>query len=80
MKPIGIIRKLDDLGRITIPMELRKNFNLKKFTPMEILADKEGITIRKYEPCCTFCGNEKDIRLYKNKFVCQKCIQNLKIN
>lgn len=78
MKAVGIIRKLDNLGRLTIPSELRKSFNLEEFTPMEIFADDKGIFVKKYEKTCTFCGGEEDIILHRNKHICRNCIESLK--
>lgn len=78
MKATGIVRKVDELGRIVIPIELRRNLNIKIHDPIEIYVDEDYIMLRKYEPACIFCGSAKDIRTIHGKNVCAKCIAELK--
>lgn len=77
MKSTGIIRPLDELGRIVIPMEMRKNLSIGPKAPLEIFVEGSQIILRKYEPCCVFCGSENDNVLLNNKRVCKSCIEKL---
>lgn len=78
MKATGIVRKVDELGRIVLPMELRRTLNIGKEDPVEIFVDEESIVLRKYEPACVFCGDAKDVRNIKGKNVCKKCLDEMK--
>lgn len=77
MKSTGILRSIDKLGRIVIPMELRKVLELNVADSMEIFTDGEGIVLRKYSPCCTFCGEAMEVVDYKSKKVCKKCLKEM---
>lgn len=78
MKATGIVRKVDDLGRIVLPMELRRTLNIGKEDPVEIFVDEESIVLRKYEPACVFCGDARDVKNIKGKNVCKKCLDEMK--
>ncbi len=73
MKSTGIVRRVDELGRIVIPIELRNKFNISEKDPIEIYVDGSSIILKKYEPNCIFCGNSKNLIQYKDKLVCTKC-------
>ncbi|MFW5998899.1 MAG: AbrB/MazE/SpoVT family DNA-binding domain-containing protein [Halanaerobiaceae bacterium] len=75
MKSTGIVRKIDDLGRMVIPKELRKTMNINKKDPMEIFVDNDKIILQKYEPGCIFCGDIENTIDYKGKIVCQECLE-----
>ena len=77
LKNTGIVRKLDELGRITLPIELRRNLNIEEKDPIEITLEGDTIVLRKYEPCCIFCGSAENNVLLNNKRVCRKCIEKL---
>lgn len=77
MKSTGIIRKMDELGRIVIPMELRNKFDIVEKDPIEIYVDNSSIILKKYEPNCVFCGNSKNLITYKDKLICKKCLQDI---
>lgn len=77
MKSIGIVRKLDNLGRIVLPIELRKTLHYADNEALEIFTEGDSIVLRKYETSCIFCGSSKNITSFKNKCVCQKCIEKL---
>ena len=77
MKSIGIVRKLDELGRVVIPIELRRTFNIAEKDSLEIFVDGDQIILRKYEPACVFCGSANDITHFKGKNVCQDCIDSM---
>ncbi len=78
MKATGIVRKLDQLGRIVIPKELRSTFDLKETDPIEIFVEGEDIVLRKYQPACIFCNEATDITQFEGKNVCKKCLTKIK--
>lgn len=78
MKSTGIVRKVDELGRIVLPMELRRTLDIAEKDGMEIYVDGSSIVIKKYSPACTFCGEAKDVSVYKEKNICKSCMKELK--
>ncbi|MFL0197313.1 AbrB/MazE/SpoVT family DNA-binding domain-containing protein [Clostridium sp. WILCCON 0269] len=78
MKSTGIVRKVDQLGRVVLPKELRKRFDMPGGTPLEMGVNGDEIILGKYKPACVFCGGTKDVVKYKDKNVCHKCLDNLK--
>jgi len=79
LKSIGIVRKVDDLGRIVIPKEIRKTFKINEDDPMEIFTDEDMIIFKKYNAMCVFCGSKEDLGLFKDKSVCPKCFKELEV-
>ncbi|MGM0471582.1 MAG: AbrB/MazE/SpoVT family DNA-binding domain-containing protein [Bacillota bacterium] len=77
MKATGIVRKIDELGRIVIPIEIRRNLQLEEKDSVEIYVDDDSIIFKKYEPACIFCGEASDTTIYKGKIVCQDCIDEI---
>ena len=77
MKSTGIVRKVDELGRVVIPIEIRNKFDIAEKDPIEIYVDGSSIILKKYEPNCVFCGNTKNLISYKDRLVCSKCAQKL---
>lgn len=77
MKSLGIVRKLDKLGRISLPIELRKEFNMKENDPLEIFTEGRQIILRKYEPGCQFCGSLNDIEYIDNIHICKECAKKI---
>lgn len=77
MKSVGIVRKIDELGRIVLPIELRRTLDLKEKDSVEITAEGESIVLRKYQPNCIFCENSKNLIEYKGKLVCSRCVASL---
>lgn len=73
IKSTGIIRKVDELGRIVIPMELRNKLGIQEKDPLEIFVDGSSIILKKYNPNCIFCGSSKDLISYNNTLICAKC-------
>ncbi len=73
MKSTGIVRKLDELGRIVIPIEIRNKFDIKEKDPIEIYVEGSSIILKKHDDRCIFCGNTKDLIEYKDKLICPKC-------
>ena len=78
MKTTGVIRQLDSLGRIVLPIELRRTLDIKNKDFLEILADGNSIILRKHDPNCCFCGSSRDLTAYKDKLVCDRCLKELK--
>ncbi len=77
MKATGIVRKVDELGRIVIPIELRNKLDISIKDPIEIFVEGSSIILKKYEPNCIFCGSSKELTSYKDKLVCSKCLTKL---
>lgn len=77
MKATGIIRRVDELGRVVIPIELRNKFGITEKDPMEIYVDGSSIILKKYEPNCIFCGNSRKLIEFEGKPICKKCAENI---
>lgn len=77
IKSIGIVRKVDELGRVVLPMELRKVLNISSRDSLEIFTDGDKIVLRKYEPQCIFCGNAESVKVFKDKNVCEECLKSM---
>lgn len=73
MKSTGIVRKIDDLGRIVLPIELRRVLDIDKDASLEIYVDNESIILKKYQPACIFCGNAEEIVNFQGRNVCGEC-------
>ena len=78
LKSTGIVRKVDELGRVVIPIELRRTLNIAERDALEIYVDGEQIVLKKYEPACIFCGNAENVINYKGKNICKNCLEELK--
>lgn len=77
MKSTGIVRKLDELGRITLPIELRRNLNVNERDPLEIFVDDDKIILKKYDPSDIFTGEMDDLVEYRGKKVSKNSILEL---
>ncbi len=77
MKSTGIVRKVDELGRIVLPMEIRNTLEINPKDPLEIFVEGDKIILTKYEPCCVFCGNAENNVILGEKRVCKACIAKL---
>lgn len=77
MKSTGIVRKIDELGRIVVPRELRTTLDVGSGDPIEIFVDGEQIILKKYQPSCIFCGEAKGTINYKGKNICKSCMKEL---
>lgn len=77
MKATGIVRKVDELGRIVLPVELRRTMNIDVKDPVEIYVDGNNIILKKYSPSCLFCGQVENVISYKGKNVCHSCVEEL---
>jgi len=80
MKSTGIVRKIDELGRIVLPIELRRTLDMASNDSLEIYVDNNSIILKKYEPACIFCGNAKNITNYKGKNICSACFKEIAKN
>ncbi len=77
MKSTGIVRRIDSLGRIVLPIELRRIMDLDIKDPVEIFVDEEHIILKKYQPTCIFCNSGDDVISYKDKKICRVCLNEL---
>jgi transcriptional pleiotropic regulator of transition state genes len=77
VKSTGIVRKIDELGRIVIPKELRTTLNIEDRAPLEIFVKDNYIMLQKHEPSCVFCGSSDNISEFKGKNVCKSCINEI---
>lgn len=77
LKSTGIVRKVDELGRVVIPIELRRTLRISERDSLEIYVDGERIILKKYEPACIFCGNAENVIHFKEKIVCKNCLEEL---
>lgn len=80
MKATGIVRKVDELGRVVLPKELRDTFNIEIKDALEIFVDQEKIILKKYEPACIFCGNAGEVIRYKGKLLCSDCLTEIRLH
>lgn len=73
MKATGMTRRVDELGRVVLPIELRRTLGIAEKDPLEIFVDGDRIIFKKYEPACVFCGNDTDVQRFHGKMVCSEC-------
>ena len=78
MKSTGIVRKVDELGRIVLPIEMRRTLDIGERDALEIYVEGSSVILKKYKPSCIFCDATKDITVFKGKNVCPKCLKELK--
>ncbi|EEG76591.1 AbrB/MazE/SpoVT family DNA-binding domain-containing protein [Dethiobacter alkaliphilus] len=77
LKSTGIVRKVDELGRVVIPIELRRTLGIDIKDSLEIYVDSEKIILKKYEPACLFCGNADHVKHHKGRIVCEDCVKEM---
>ncbi len=77
IKSTGIVRKVDELGRIVLPIELRRTLDIGEKDAVEIYVEGTSIVLKKYQPSCIFCGDSKKVVDFKGKNVCSKCLREL---
>ena len=77
MKTTGIIRKVDELGRIVLPIELRRTLDIEERDEMEIYLESDRIILQKFEPSCIFCASSNRLVSFHGKNVCHECIHNI---
>lgn len=78
MKSTGIVRHIDELGRVVVPKEIRKKLGIENTDPVEIYVDGDKIILTKYHPVCHFCGSIDELAEFKGKKVCAACISELR--
>ena len=78
MKSTGMVRKVDELGRIVLPAEIRQNLDIQVKDAIEIFTEGERIVLQKYQPSCIFCNNVDNVVYFQEKRVCNECIAKLK--
>ena len=78
MRSTGIVRMVDQLGRIVLPIELRKSMDIKEKDPLEIFTDDDRIILTKYNPACVFCNNADNIVYFNGKRICADCLKKIK--
>ena len=77
MKSTGIVRKVDELGRIVLPSELRKSLGIEVYDSLEIYTSGDSVILKKYLPACVFCGEANDIITFKGKNICKNCLRHV---
>ena len=78
MKATGIVRKIDELGRIVLPIEMRRTLDIGEKDALEIYVEGSSVILKKYKPSCIFCDTTKDIVVFKGKNICPKCLKEIK--
>lgn len=78
MKSTGMVRKVDELGRIVLPIEIRKTLDIEQRDALEIFVDSDRIVLQKYQPACIFCSQVDNIVYFNGKRVCASCLAKLK--
>ena len=77
MKSTGIIRKVDELGRIVLPIELRRTLDIAERDELEIYMEGDRIVLQKFEPSCIFCSSSRELVNFRGKNICSECMENL---
>jgi len=74
---MGQVCTIDNLGRIVVPSLIRKKYNIEKNGDVELIMLDEGVLMRKYQPGCVFCGNIKDLTVFKDNIICKDCLREM---
>jgi transcriptional pleiotropic regulator of transition state genes len=77
VKPVGVVRKVDQLGRIVLPKSLRKRYFMNEGDPVEILVQGDHIILERYRPKCVFCSSAEKVSTYKDRHVCTECLREM---
>ena len=78
MKSTGIVRKVDELGRIVLPIEMRRTLDIAEKDSLEIYVEGSSVILKKYTSSCIFCDGTKDVSVFRDKNVCSRCMRELK--
>ena len=78
VKSTGIVRKVDELGRIVLPIEMRRTLDIAEKDSLEIYVEGSSVILKKYKPSCVFCDSVKEVSVFRGKNVCGKCMRELK--
>lgn len=74
MRSTGIVRKVDELGRIVLPIEMRRTLDIGEKDTLEVLVEGDSIILRKFQDSCVFCDSVRELVMYKGHYVCPDCI------
>lgn len=77
MKTTGIIRKVDELGRIVLPIEIRRTLDIAERDELEIYMDGDQIILQKFQPSCVFCASARSLISYEGKNICLDCVRKI---
>lgn len=77
MRSAGVVRKVDQLGRIVLPKSLRKRYEMNEGDPVEILVQGDRIYLERYYPRCLFCGSTEDVTAFKERHICAACMADM---
>lgn len=80
MKSTGMVRKVDELGRIVLPIEMRRTLGISERDPVEICTEADSIILRKYQAACVFCNSSKNVLSCEGKNICADCLKDIKSN
>ena len=78
MKSTGIVRNIDELGRLVIPKEMRTTLGINCNDALEFFVDGDKIIIKKVADSCVFCASQTDLLTFKNKLICKSCLEEIK--
>jgi len=78
MKATGIVRKIDELGRIVLPIELRRVMDISEKDALEIYVEDSSIILKKYQPSCSFCNNDRALSYHRDRAICSTCLIEIK--
>ena len=78
MKSTGVVRKVDELGRIVLPISIRQIMDINEKDALEIFTDENKIILQKYQPSCIFCNNADNIVFFNGKRICEECLAKIK--
>lgn len=78
MKSTGVVRKVDELGRVVLPISIRQNMDINERDSLEIFTEGDRIILQKYQPSCIFCSNADDVVYYNGKRICTECLENIR--
>ena len=79
MKSTGIVRRIDELGRIVMPIEIRRNLGLAERDSVELFTEGDRIILQKYQDTCLFCDSSDKTISFQGKIICSKCVNDLKL-
>ena len=77
MKSVGVVRKIDALGRVVLPIEIRRNLNLANEDCVEIFVNGDTVVLQRWNPTCVFCGSMENTKVYKEKVICENCLKEI---
>lgn len=79
VKSTGIVRRVDEMGRIILPAELRERYHIRRGDSLEIMFDDASVILRKYQPFCIFCDGDDGLVRFRGRSVCRRCISEVQL-